>query len=146
VRAVCRLVVCRLVRFGQIPTLSGCLAMVCSDVDKKKVKRAILLRFEGSDVIGLSTNRRSQRGDMLPAGLAMYTRVCWLQACLHAVFSACGSFAPILQIHTSTSHAMRCFFFVRGVAWLAGRALCMQAGESEVAARVASDLSHMAMV
>jgi hypothetical protein len=33
-----------------------------------------------------------------------------------------------------------------GVAWLAGRALCMQAGESEVAARVASDLSHMAMV
>jgi hypothetical protein len=38
------------------------------------------------------------------------------------------------------------FFFVRGVAWLAGRALCMQAGESEVAARVASDLLHMAMV
>jgi mannose-6-phosphate isomerase-like protein (cupin superfamily) len=94
-------------------------------------------------VIGLTHNRRSQGGDvLLPAGFA--TRVA---GCKHVCtrFSLhADSFAPS-HLHP---HPMRCFFFVGGVgvAWLAGRALCMQAGESEVAARVASDLSHMAMV
>jgi hypothetical protein len=122
--------------------------MVCSDVNKKKVKRAINFKimplYSGCDVIGLIHNRRSQGGDVLvPAGFAIH-------ASLAASMSARGFLCMRILLPPSYLHAhpMRCFFLVGGVgvAWLAGRALCMQAGESEVAARVASDLSHMAMV
>jgi hypothetical protein len=109
------MVVCRLVRFGQIPSLSSYLAMVCSDVNKKKVKRAINFKimplYSGCDVIGLIHNRRSQGGDVLvPAGFAIH-------ASLAASMSARGFLCMrILLPHPTYTH-IPCDAFSLWVGW-----------------------------